>query len=48
MQDKVREVLGIPSTAKAIEVMVLGYASDRFRPKTRKPAEEVVCFERFS
>jgi len=46
-QDRVRDVLGIPETAKVIEVMTLGYPADQPRPKDRKPLDEIVCHERF-
>jgi nitroreductase len=41
-QDEVREVLGIPATAKVIELMALGYPADTPRPKTRKPLSAIV------
>jgi nitroreductase len=46
-QDRVRQVLGIPSTAKVIEVMALGYAADAPRPKARKPMGEIVVYDRW-
>ena len=47
-QDAVRGLLGIPPTAKVIEVLTLGYPADSPRPKSRKPAGEVVCWERWN
>jgi len=47
-QDAVRELLGIPAAAKVIEVLALGYPADSPRPKSRKKAEEVICWERWS
>ncbi len=44
-QDEVREVLGIPATAKVIELMTLGYPADTPRPKTRKPLSEIVVLD---
>jgi len=44
-QDEVREVLGIPATAKVIELMALGYPADTPRPKTRKPLSEIVVLD---
>jgi nitroreductase len=46
-QDKVREVLGIPSSYKVIELLTLGYPADSSRPKSRKSLEEIVCYEKF-
>ena len=46
-QDKIRDVLGIPATAKVIEVMPLGYPADAVRPKTRKPIDEIVCWDKW-
>jgi nitroreductase len=44
-QDEVREVLGMPATAKVIELMALGYPADTPRPKTRKPLSEIVVLD---
>lgn len=41
-QDEVREVLGVPRTAKVIELMTLGYPADGPRAKTRKPLSEII------
>lgn len=46
-QDPVRDLLGVPKTAKVIEVMTLGYPADQLRPKKRKPVGEIVCYEQF-
>ena len=47
-QDKVREVLGISSSYKVVELLTLGYPADSPRPKSRKPLEEIICYEKFS
>ena len=47
-QDEVRQVVGVPETAKVIEVMPLGYPADSPRPKKRKPLEEIVSYETFA
>lgn len=47
-QDKVREVLGIPSSYKVVELLTLGYPADSPKPKSRKSLEEIVCYEKFS
>ena len=46
-QDQVREVLGIPESAKVVAVMTLGYPADSPRPKSRKPIGEIVCYDRW-
>jgi nitroreductase len=46
-QDQVRRALGIPDSAKVVEVMTLGYPADHPRGKTRKPLGDIVCFERW-
>ena len=46
-QDQVRQAVGVPETAKVIEVMPLGYPADAIRPKDRKPLEEIVSYEKF-
>jgi len=47
-QDAVRQALGIPDSAKVIEVLALGYPADTPRPKARKAMDEVVCWEKWS
>jgi nitroreductase len=46
-QDQVREVLGVPESAKVIGVMTLGYPADSPRRKNRKPIDEIVCHDRW-
>ena len=46
-QDRVREVLGIPDSAKVVAVMTLGYPADSPRSKNRKPVSEIVCYDRW-
>ncbi len=46
-QDPVRALLGVPDTARVVELMTLGYPADRPREKTRHPIETVVGRERF-
>ena len=47
-QDAVRAVLGIPETAKVIEVFTLGYPGDSPKAKTRKSLDEIICWEQWS
>lgn len=46
-QDEVREVLGIPRTAKVIELMTIGYPADMPRAKTRKPLSEIISIDQW-
>jgi len=46
-QDQVRQVLGIPKSAKVIELMTLGYPADSPPSKQRKPISEIVCYDRW-
>ena len=46
-QDEVREVLGVPSTVRVIELMTIGYPADRPRAKPRKALEEIVSIDRW-
>jgi len=46
-QDQIRALLGIPTNAKVIEMMTLGYPADRPQPKTRKPIRELVCHDQW-
>ncbi len=46
-QDAVRQVVGVPDSAKVIEVMPLGYPADSPRPKSRKSMAEIVSYEKF-
>lgn len=47
-QDKVCQILGIPSSCKVVELLTLGYPADSPRPKSRKPLKEIICYEKFS
>jgi len=47
-QDKARGVLGVPDSAKIIEMLIVGYPADPPGPKKRKSPEELVCWEKFS
>lgn len=46
-QGEVREALGIPPTARVIELMTIGYPADLPRAKTRKPLSEIVVLDRW-
>ena len=47
-QDACRKVLGVPDTAKIVELMALGYPQAQPEPRSRKTLEEIVCYERYS
>ena len=47
-QDSCCALLDVPSSAKIIEMLALGYPAGQGGTKKRKPAEEVICYERFS
>ena len=48
-QQACRKILGVPDPAKIIELMPLGYpAGEPKKVKPRKPAEEVLCCDRFA
>ena len=47
-QEKVCEILQVPSTFKVIELLTLGYPADSLHPKVRRSLEEIVCHEKFS
>ena len=48
-QQQCRELLGVPTNAKIIELLALGYpASSPPATKSRKDFGEVVCYEKFS
>ena len=48
-QDKCRGILGVPAEGRIIEMLTLGYPSKTGgRTTSRKPLEEVVCWDKFS
>ena len=47
-QDACRRVLGVPSGAKIIELLPIGYPADNPPARPRRPIEEIVCPETFS
>ncbi len=46
-QHACRKILGMPESAKIIELLPLGYPADDGKEKPRRPFEEIVCFEKF-
>lgn len=47
-QEEARKILGVPDSYKIVALMPLGYPADAPRQTTRKPLEDIVCYERFS
>jgi nitroreductase len=43
--DKVRPIVSIPQDVAIIELMVLGYPSDKQKEPKREPMERIVCYE---
>jgi len=47
-QDASRKLLGVPASAKIIELLPMGYPAVAPKPKKRKDLSEVVCYDKFS
>ncbi len=47
VDDRVRELVGIPETAQLVYCLPLGYPRGRFGPTTRKPLEQVCAYDRW-
>ncbi len=47
-QENVRRILGIPDKYKVVTVMPIGYPARETAARSRKPIEEVVCYEKFT
>jgi len=47
-QDGCRQLLGVPATAKIIDLLIVGYPAGEPSQKKRKALAEVVCHEKFS
>ena len=47
-EQRVKDILGIPESARAPMLMTLGYPAPRRGGPTRKPLDEIVRYERFS
>ena len=45
--DKVRELLGIPAEIEIIDLLPVGYPTDKQHSPKRLAAEEIACFERW-
>jgi len=48
VQDACRKMLGVPDTAKIVELLALGYPQDQPEARPRKALDEIVCYERYA
>lgn len=46
-QEKVREILGIPSCCKVVALLPIGYPAESPEPPPRKPLSEIVSYDAF-
>jgi nitroreductase len=46
-QEEAREAVGVPDNYRVVTVMPLGFPRQSGREKTRKPLDEIVCYETF-
>ncbi len=46
-EDRVKSILGIPSSKRVELIITLGYASGDYRQKKRKPKEETVSYNKY-
>lgn len=46
-EDKIRSLLNIPADYKIIALTPIGYAAEEGRPRSRKPFDEVVVYNKF-
>ncbi|MCM8784360.1 MAG: nitroreductase family protein [Candidatus Omnitrophica bacterium] len=47
-EDKVKEILSIPSEVRVVELMTLGYPKEINPTINRKEMEEIVCYEKWN
>ena len=47
-QENARRILGIPDKYKVVTVMPIGYPAVETAARSRKPVEEVVCYDKFT
>jgi len=46
-EDKVKEILGIPSQVSVVMITPLGYSDENPAAKPRKQLEEIICYDRY-
>lgn len=47
-EDQVRKILGIPDSARVVEMLTLGYPADRPGAKSRLKPDQIVCYEKWA
>ncbi len=47
-QEKTRGIMGIPDKYTVVTVLPIGYPAGETTAKSRKPIEEIVCYEQFT
>jgi nitroreductase len=47
-QDACCRILDVPPTAVIIELLAMGYPGDKPKGKSRKPIDDVVCYDKFA
>ena len=47
-EDKAREILGIPDTARVVSLLAMGYPAEQPAARPRKALEEIVAWEKWS
>lgn len=47
-QDDVKKILEVPDSYKVVALMPMGYPAESPGTKTRKPLEDIVCYDQFS
>jgi len=46
-ENKVKTILEIPEKIRVVGVLTLGYPSFQSQPKSRKPLEDIVCYDKW-
>ncbi|MFH1382073.1 MAG: nitroreductase family protein [Chloroflexota bacterium] len=44
-QQEAKDILGVPENYQIVTILPLGFPKEAGRPKTRKPLEEIICYE---
>jgi nitroreductase len=47
-EDEIRKILDIPAGVRVVCLLTLGYPADTPRPKNRRPAKEIIAYERWT
>ena len=46
-EDKVKEILSVPDNMEVVALMTVGYGKEEGKKTTRKPLEEIVCYDKY-